>query len=323
MASTDSPTLLPYAFRVAGAHRMVDLVDPERLDWRHGFFVRSIPESRPLDAIARFEDWLASTPMPESFAGAGGIFHVSRCGSTLLAQNLKATGKAVVLSEPPFMRILRTGFDDTLVPDEAAAAIARVIGQWRGWAMAQGKALVVKFNSQAHRWREGIEAAMPGARFAFIHREPAAMLESIHRGPPQYLRHVVAQKRHRGLPEFDGMREDPLLLAAASRYCAALDAFAGARDDILRIAYPELAQRFAQLCAHFGIAGIEEDAWDPAIDAKAPDPGSGKPYRPVGRRQVGEFAAEHEELVAVAEAHYRRFLAHGGTTGPTTGEAAA
>ncbi|GEM_PF-1472153 len=322
MARTDGPALLPYAFRTVGAHRMVSLIDPARLDWRHGFFVRSLPESQPLDAIEPFENWRARTAVPADFSHVGGIYHVSRCGSTLLAQNLKATGKAVVLSEPPFMRVLRTGFDDTLSPDEAAEAGARVIGQWRDWAMAQGKALVVKFNSQTHQWREPIAAALPGARFAFLHREPTPVFESIHRGPPQYLQRDIAQARHDGVSELDSLDEDPLMLAAARRYCAALDAFADADEDVFEVAYPDLAGRFAALCEYFGLATGGTAEWDPAIDAKALEPGSGKPYRPVGDERLSRFATDHEELLAVAEARYRSFLDARGAPGRTRGEAA-
>ncbi len=286
-------------------------MDPNRIDWRHGFFVRSLPARRPLDAIAHFEDWYAGTALPSNFAGVAGIFHVSRCGSTLLAQNLKATGRAVVLSEPPFMRILRTRFDYTLDAREAAEFAVRAIGQWRDWAAAQGKLLVIKFNSQTHEWRELLQDALPGARFAFLHREPAPVLESISRGPPQYLQRNMAQRRQRGQAELDVFDENPVLLAAARRYCAALDAFRDVDEWALPIAYTDLADRFASLCAHLGIATDGPVAWNAAIDAKSHRPGSDEPYRPVHPDRIAKFAKKHQDLLAIVESRYQSFLEAG------------
>jgi len=286
---------------------LVELVDPDRIDWRHGFFVRGLPADLPFDSIVPFEDWSAVVDRTDNFAGTGGIFHVSRCGSTLLGQNLKATGRAVVLSEPAFMRVLRTGFDGTLAPDEAAAVVAGAIGQWRDWAAAQGKALIVKFNSQTHEWQAELRAALPGARFVFLHREPAPVLESIRRGPPRYLTRDVAQRRHGGLPELDALEEDPLLVAATRRYCAALDGFAGLGGAVLPFAYRDLAAHYGEICRHFGFEGAEP-GWDASRNAKTPRPGSEETYRPVGPDRIERFAARHAELLAVAEARYRLFL---------------
>lgn len=305
---------LPYAFSSIDRHRLVHFVEPERIDWRHGFFERGRPGQRPDDAIMPLERWLADTGLPPNFSVTSGIFHVSRCGSTLLAQNLKATGQAIVLGEPPFMRILRTRLQGSLSLADAAMAVSRVIGCWQGWAASRGKRLVIKFNSQAHKWREAILAALPGARFVFLHREPIAVFESISRKPPRHVRREAAGIAHDECSELASLDVPPLLKAAAVNYFGALEAFAGPATGVFRIGYADLAARFAEVAGALGADNCAS-RWDGTVNAKAHDPSSVVPYRPVDPIRIAAFRREHGELSRVAEERYVKFLmATGGRT---------
>ena len=306
ISDTGARVLLPFGFAKVGAHLLVQLVDPDRLDWQQGFFIRSLPQENPFAAFKSLAEWEADSPCLDHFAGVGGIFHVSRCGSTLLAQNLKATGQAVVLSEPPFMRVLRTRLDGALDADRARAVMCTAIAQWRDWAASVGRRLVVKFNSQMHQWADEIMSALPGARFLFLHREPAAVFESIERGPPRYLQREAADSRHHGLPELAAIDEDPILMAAARRYCGALDVFETAHADVAHLSYTALADSFPAICRHFGLPDV--DAWNAVHNAKASASDKASPYRPVSTRQMEDFVAQHGPLLRVANARYAAFL---------------
>lgn len=304
-----SGTLLPFAFVKAGRHRMVKLVDPERLDWRYGFFGLGLPDERPIESFLPFEQWCAQEPAPAGFGGLGAIFHVSRCGSTLLAQNLKATERAVVLSEPPFLRILRGRIHDTVTPDQALRAVALALSQWLGWAEAQGKRLIVKFNSQVHVVRAELMNALEGAQFLFLHREPAPVLESIMRGPPPYLERESGRGRFPIPSELAQVDDDPMLLAAASRYCAALDAFAESHGpQCPHVAYRDLPARFGEICAHFGVGPVETGVWRADRNAKSFDPDRNESYRPVAEERLAAFIAAHREVLEVTERRYKSYL---------------
>lgn len=308
MAMAAAFSHLPVHFSAIGGRQLVHLINPERIDFRPGFFIRGLPQHRPYDGLRPFADWIADTPAPASFARTALVFHVSRCGSTLLAQNLKASGEAVVLSEPPFMRVLRTRLDGTIDAATAASAITRVVGLWQDWAESRSRRLVIKLNSQMHEWSGDILAALPGVRALFLHREPAPVLESIERGPPPYLRRDVDQQRHRADAALAASGDDPLLLAAAARYCGALEAMAARQGEIAMIGYPDLAASFPQVCAALGLGGAGAPPWNAKIDAKAQRPDEVPPYRPVSSQRLADFRARHTALLALVEPRYRSFL---------------
>lgn len=262
-------------------------------------------------AIQPLEAWCDQVPLPTEFSGTSAIFHVSRCGSTLLTQNMKASGEVVVLSEPPFMRIMRTLLDDTLDEDMAIGLVARTIGAWQDWARSRDRKLVIKFNSQAHSYAEKLMRALPGARFLFLHREPAAVLESIERHPPSYLRRGGDEDRYAPEPELEGMPAPSLIHAAVSRYCSALRVFAEVTDaDLLKIAYSDFPQCWPEILRHCGLRD-EGQSWNASIDAKAKNPEAAAPYRPVEPEKVSSFAARHRELLELAQMTYTKFLMSG------------
>lgn len=171
--------------------------------------------------------------------------------------------------------------------------------------MSQGKRLVIKFNSQAHQWRDEIFAALPGAHFLFLHREPAAVLESIARKPPQYLQREAAQHRFAARSEIDRLQEDPLLKAAALRYWGALDAFQEAPSSCLVVAYRELKSRFAEISEHFRLG---HGTWDATRNAKAGDPSLGERYKPVADANVARIIEQHSDLHGMLDDRYRQFV---------------
>ena len=305
--------LLPYKFASAGRHAVVLLIAPERLDWRAGFFDLALPRDRPADAIVPYAEWRARAERGScaDYRATGAIFHVSRCGSTLLAQNLRACG-ALVLGEPPFMRILRERLGGTIAHIEAVRAATLVIGQWQGYARERDQKLVVKFNSQLHAYVTELMAALPGARFAFLHREPLPVLESLGRRPPAFLVREarLASKGDHPSDGFGGglgaLDENPLLLAAARRYLDALEAF-GTLDDprLLAVGYGELAARFPQIADHLLGRGTTWPEWRPEMNAKAENPATVTRYRPIAPEVLATFRRAHRPLLDHVEMRHR------------------
>ncbi|MFN8012581.1 MAG: hypothetical protein U0P81_14520 [Holophagaceae bacterium] len=111
------------------------------------------------------------------------IFHVSRCGSTLLAQMLATDPATVVLSEPPLLDHLARHGQAARIP-----ALLRLLGQRQ---RASERRLVVKLDSWALAYHGALRALFPGVPFALLYRRPGPILES--------------QRRLRGLQAIPGV----------------------------------------------------------------------------------------------------------------------
>lgn len=109
-------------------------------------------------------------------APSGFIFHMSRCGSTLIGQMLAALRETVVISEAdPISAVLAApGVDDE-----------RRIGLLRGMVAALGQPrrgdetrLILKFDSWNTHQLPLIARAFPGVPWVFVCREPVEVLVS-------------------------------------------------------------------------------------------------------------------------------------------------
>ncbi|MFY9611018.1 MAG: sulfotransferase family protein [Blastocatellia bacterium] len=110
----------------------------------------------------------------------GFIFHMSRCGSTLVSQLLAALAGSVVLSESgPIDSVLRAKFRDPLLSDQRRAEWLR----WMVSALAQRrsgdeKQLFIKFDSWSALDLPLIHRAYPDVPWIFLYRNPVEVLAS-------------------------------------------------------------------------------------------------------------------------------------------------
>ncbi|HEY2769722.1 MAG TPA: sulfotransferase [Solirubrobacteraceae bacterium] len=111
---------------------------------------------------------------------AGFIFHMSRCGSTLLAQMLAGLRSTLVLSEPPPLdTILRARDVIPALPDAVAV-------DWLRWLVAalgqrrppEQSRVVIKTDSWAIFQLPLIRRAFPNAACVFLYRDPVEVLVS-------------------------------------------------------------------------------------------------------------------------------------------------
>lgn len=123
------------------------------------------------------------------------IFHVSRCGSTLLTQLLGQDSRNIVLSEVPlFDEILRlpykkTGMDPEDVKSHLEAAI-RLYGQRR---ISGQERLFIKTDSWHLHYYEAFRKLYPDVPFVVLYRHPAEVLSS--------------QRKQRGVQSVPGLLE--------------------------------------------------------------------------------------------------------------------
>jgi hypothetical protein len=133
---------------------------------------------------------LARLPSPEDSpedprtAPAGLIFHVARCGSTLVSQLLKLQPGLAVYSEPP-------AINELLVPPHAASR-ARLVGSLRAIASQfsghAGGPYVLKLSSWNVLFCDVIAEAFPLSPWALCLRDPLEVCVSLQARPPAWLR---------------------------------------------------------------------------------------------------------------------------------------
>ncbi|HEV7860430.1 MAG TPA: sulfotransferase [Pyrinomonadaceae bacterium] len=110
----------------------------------------------------------------------GFIFHMSRCGSTLVSQMLASLPRNIVLSEaPPIDSVLRAYAQFPHVTDEQRIdwlrGLISALGQRRHEAEQD---LFIKFDSWHLLDLPLIERAFPGVPWIFLYREPVEVMAS-------------------------------------------------------------------------------------------------------------------------------------------------
>lgn len=120
------------------------------------------------------------------------IFHMSRCGSTLLANAMAANDQIVMMSEPPVISpLLRSLSNNKLcspIKNPVLLQVLRnVIGALGRKRRQQKQYFVVKFNSWNVIQAKAIQLAFPGVPCLFLYREPAEVMVSLLRHPPGWI----------------------------------------------------------------------------------------------------------------------------------------
>lgn len=164
------------------------------------------------------------------------IFHVSRCGSTLLTQLLASLEQCVVMSEPPVLDAFFRHYHHR--PDMHGALdllrqLVTMLGQKRQDAETH---FFIKFDSWHLPWLPFIREAFPDTLFIFLYREPDAVLASHRRqrGPqmiPGLLdtTRLEVQSRHLQVADMDSYA----VAVLAALLAAGLDQVSASRLHLL------------------------------------------------------------------------------------------
>jgi hypothetical protein len=202
--------------------------------------------------MARLPDWLAARP---GLTPRGFIFHMSRCGSTLVTQMLAALPRNLVLSEAPPL-------------DEAVQARARKPDLsedqqvlWLAWmtsALAQPRrgeqALFVKLDSWHTLALPLFRRAFPSVPWVFLYRDPVEVLVSqmeapgIHTVPTLRGAHILGTDA-----PFEPHRREDYCARILARICEPVLTHAREGGGRL-INYRELpAATWTSILPHFGV----------------------------------------------------------------------
>lgn len=182
MPNPDSPGLpARAALDATGLH--LALADIAREELRDPFLqdtLQRVPAAQTIVHVPKAELGRA----PASAAPSGVIFHVARCGSTLLSQLLKLSDEIVVYSEP-------LAVSEVLVPPHAGAradlvAALRTVGKF--FATHARQPYVLKLSSWNTLFCDIVAEAFPLTPWAICIRDPLEVCVSLLQQRPGWLR---------------------------------------------------------------------------------------------------------------------------------------
>ncbi|MFC3579895.1 sulfotransferase [Sphingomonas hylomeconis] len=142
--------------------------------------------TRPFSAMFRarttFDTLVSGAPAPPAATPAGFVFHMSRCGSTLVAQMLAAVAHHIVLAEPePLDAVVQWGVASAMPLPARVSALRAMIAALAG--DLTGKRLFVKLDSWHVLALPLFRAAFPDVPWIFLYRDPIEVMVSHSRMP--------------------------------------------------------------------------------------------------------------------------------------------
>jgi hypothetical protein len=179
----------------------------------------------------------------------GFIFHLSRCGSTLISQMLAAVARNRVLSEPPPLDdCLRLQFRRSDIPEDRLVAWLRALVSALGQPAAGERHYFIKWDCWHTHQLDLIRRAFPRTPWIFLYRDPVEILSSQLRMPGIWTVPGTLEKELTGGADSRGGREEfcAQLLAGICR------ATIGQRATLVN--YTELPDAVCpRLAAYFGV----------------------------------------------------------------------
>jgi hypothetical protein len=198
-----------------------------RIDWclvgrerfLEPFFDQTVSRlvSRPFNRVFRrrtdvgvLQDWAARRP---GLAPDGFIFHMSRCGSTLVAQMLAARSDSIVLSEPaPFDAMLRP--PSTVDQPQHIKWLQALVSAMGQPSLGRERHLFIKLDCWHILDLSLIRRAFPSVPWVFLCREPRQVMAS-------HLRQRGVQTVPGLLdPRLFGIEPEVALTMPGAEYCA-------------------------------------------------------------------------------------------------------
>jgi hypothetical protein len=274
---------MPIRFDLSGAAPVVDWADLSEERFIEPFFDQTVarwasgPRARPL--VRTGLEALVALDNEPSLEPAGMIFHLSRCGSTLMSRLLGTLPGAVVLAEPSPLNAL-LGLNPGRVEEATLVRLVRLLVRALGRCRhGDERHLVLKCTSWNIRRRSVLAAAFPETPWIWVQREPARVLASLLANPPGWLGIGVTPPRSAGLFGLDpaAVPARARVEFAARALGAMLEAAATDPAGRLSIDYVDLPGAVWQRVApHFGLeadsAAIERMIEESRFYSKDPSP---------------------------------------------------
>jgi hypothetical protein len=191
MQLADLARWTPVRLDFSGPTPTVDWADLSAERFSEPFFDQTVARwasgSRARPLVRTGLEALAALDSEPSLEPAGMIFHLSRCGSTVVSRLLSTLPDVVVVAEPaPLNTLLGLGPDriDEATLVEVVRLVVRALGRCR---LGDERWLVLKCSSWNIRRREVLAAAFPETPWIWVQRDPVRVLASLLAEPPGWL----------------------------------------------------------------------------------------------------------------------------------------
>lgn len=271
-----NPGLVPVAIdpRGEGCIIWADLGRHPFKEWQFVYTVRYLAENGRIGECFTSEMAVLDQPglFQDSVVPSAFVFHISRCGSTLVAKALaRPEGHMMISQGGP----LQYGFWSLITDDwrKSAERDGRVIARLRALVLALCRRRVgnercafVKFISWNVLYSDLLCAAFPEARCLFLYRDPVEVVASIKRGTTTALqargtrRECVLSGLARDVVA--KMDDIPYLASCFARY---LDSALAMPGDIAYVNYRDLtAENFSRIVSEDGL-GLSVSEADQAL----------------------------------------------------------
>lgn len=300
-----SPFWLPVGLASDGVQMLVEWAHFGTAPLDRPFFEEHLRHARQ-HPVSQLFQW--RTPLGNlASADPGGplldglVFHMSRCGSTLVAQALAAMPGHVVLSEPsPFDALLQLCAAREDIARETRVALLR--GMAAMLASERGEPVRRRF-LKTDCWHAGalplLRAAFPDTPWIFLHRDPREVLISHERMPGAQ----TMPGPHAALVGIDEPDAVPSLDFTARVLAATCDRAAdhATLGGGLFLDYAELPEAFlTRILPHFGIV---PDAAERAAIAAAIARDAKEPFKPFDPQERAPRAAASAAVIAASDRH--------------------
>ena len=192
MELADLARWTPIRFDFSGSAPAVDWADLTEERFVEPFFDQTVVQWASGPAPRRWSGPVSRGSLAldaePSLEPAGMIFHLSRCGSTLVSRLLGTLPGVVVIAEPSPLNTL-LGLDPGLVDESALIQVVRLLVRALGRRRhGDEQRLVLKCTSWNIRPRAILAAAFPDTPWTWVQREPSRVLSSLLAEPPGWLR---------------------------------------------------------------------------------------------------------------------------------------
>ncbi len=309
MELADLARWTPVRLDFSGPTPTVDWADLSAERFTEPFFDQTVARwasgPRARQVVRTGLEALAALDSEPSLEPSGMIFHLSRCGSTLVSRLLGTLPGVIVVAEPaPLNAVL--GLDPERVDEATLVRLVRLVVRALGRCRhGDERRLVLKCTSWNVRRQAVMAAAFPETPWIWVQRDPARVLASLLATPPGWLQ-LQATPQHAawrfGL--------DPATVPSMTRPEFAAHALgamleAAAIDPVRRLCidHAELpAAVWQRVAPHFGLepdaAAIERLTDESRFYAKDPTPrvfaGDSHEHRPMtdAMREAAQRFAE-------------------------------
>lgn len=292
------------------------------VDWAHfgatpltaPFFEDSIRRAlgRPLNRMVRYRtavgDVVDDAPRHHCLRPSGFIFHMSRCGSTLVSQMLAALPRNVVISEAAAIdaavQLSRGGRD--AASGQVLHAMVAAFGRKRGGGERH---YFIKLDSWHTLALPLFRRTFPTVPWVFLYRDPVEVLVSqVQRRGAQMVPEIVPPSLY-GIDGAAGMASEDYCARVLRNICEATIG----HDRGLTINYRELPEAlWTKILPHFGVAC---DDGDRAIMSSAARNDAKAPHFPFAGDSETKQRQASELIRAAAERHLGGVYRHLETLG--------